>query len=57
MEFVDCEAGELWKTVHNDAGCFIPVFRYQRSRHVKSAIKIRNDVKDYVNRKEGLLSY
>ena len=57
--FVDSEAnrefqpGEWRRTVNGDAGCFMPCGRYRGSRYENNAIKMRDDLKDYVNNDIG----
>ena len=61
--FVDSEAnGEFWpgewqQIVHGDAGCFMLCGRYQESCYKNNAIKMRDDLKDYVNSDTGSLSW
>ena len=60
---MDSEAnGEFWpgewqQIVHGDAGCFMLCGRYQESCYKNNAIKMRDDLKDYVNSDTGSLSW
>ena len=59
--FIDSEANsdfrhEDWRRiVRYDAGCFMCIRRYQGSQYEKNAVKMRDDLKYYVNSNEGLL--
>ena len=61
--FVNSEAnsefrpGEFRSIVRDDAGCFMPFGRYQGSRYENNAIKMRDDLKGYVNSEEGSLPW
>ena len=61
--FVDSEAngefrpGEWRRIVHGDAGYFMPCERYRESCYENNPIKMRNDLKDYVNSDIGSLPW
>ena len=48
---------EWRRIVHGDAGCFMSCGRYQRSHYENNAIKMRDDLKDYVNSDIGSLPW
>ena len=61
--FVDFKAnGEFrpggWRRmVCGDTGCFMPCWRYRGSRYENNAIKMRDDLKDYVSSDIGSLPW